>query len=155
MPGHLTEIYTDGSCHTQKRTGAWVAIVLTGTEKKILSGIVEDTTHNSMELLAVISGIEYVRNSYPTTTIIKIFTDSQYVIKLRDREEKLISSNFHTKKGIGIQNAQLVKKLLAIFSILPVELIKVKAHEKKTGTVNYNIEADKLSRKIVRRQVTK
>ena len=150
MPEHLTEIYTDGSCHTQKRIGAWVAIVLTGTEKKILSGIVENTTHNRMELLSVINGMEFVKNCYPAVDIINVFSDSQYVIKLRDREEKLASKNFQTSKGIGIQNADLVTQVLALFSTLPVELIKVKAHLRKTGTDNYNIEADKLSRKLVR-----
>ena len=65
MSEQLAEIYTDGSCHTQKRIGAWVAIILTGTEKKVLSGIVQDTTHNRMELYAVIKGIEYIKNNYP------------------------------------------------------------------------------------------
>jgi ribonuclease HI len=150
MPGQLTEIYTDGSCHTQKRIGAWVAIVLTGTEKKILSGIVENTTHNRMELLAVIKALEFVKNTHPGNHPITVFSDSQYVIKLSDREEKLLSRNFQSSKGIGIQNADLVTQLLALFSTLPVELIKVKAHLRKTGTENYNIEADKLSRKMVR-----
>lgn len=150
MSSQLAEIYTDGSCHTQNRIGAWVAIILTGTEKKIVSAAVQDTTHNRMELLAVIKGIEYIKNNYPAIKLIKLFSDSQYVIRLRDREEKLASMDFLTKKGTTIQNADLVKELLALFSILPVELIKVKAHQKKTGTVNYNIEADKLSRKIVR-----
>ena len=150
MAEQLAEIYTDGSCHTQNWVGAWVAIVLTGTEKKILSAAVPATTHNRMELLAVIKGIEYIRNHYPAITGIKLFSDSQYVIRLRDREEKLASMDFLTRRGSTIQNADLVKELLALFSTLPVELIKVKAHQKKTGTVNYNIEADKLSRKIIR-----
>jgi ribonuclease HI len=150
MSEQLAEIYTDGSCHTQNRIGAWVAIILTGTKKKVLSGIVQGTTHNRMELSAVIKGIEYIRSNYPAIKTIKLFSDSQYVTGLRDREGKLAAMDFLTKKGTGIQNADLVKELLALFSILPVELIKVKAHQKKTGTVNYNIEADKLSRKMVR-----
>lgn len=150
MSEQFAEIYTDGSCHTQKRIGAWVAIILTGTEKKVLSAIVQDTTHNRMELSAVIKGIEYIKNNYPAITTIKLFSDSQYVIGLRDREEKLTALDFSTKKGTGIQNADLVKELLALFSTVQIELIKIKAHQKKTGTVNYNIEADKLSRKMVR-----
>jgi ribonuclease HI len=150
MSEQSAEIYTDGSCHTQNRVGAWAAIILTGTEKKVLSGIVQDTTHNRMELAAVIKGIEYLKNNYQAITTIKVFSDSQYVTGLRDREEKLTAMDFFTKKGAAVQNADLVKELLALFSTLPVELIKVKAHQKKTGTVNYNIEADKLSRKMVR-----
>lgn len=150
MQEQVTEIYTDGSCHTQSRTGAWVAIILTGTEKKILTGIVHDTTHNRMELSAVIKGIEYIKRNYPAITTIRLFSDSQYVIGLRGRKEKLSATNFFTKKGNEMQNADLVKELLALFSTLSVELIKVKAHQKNTGTVNHNIEADKLCRKMVR-----
>ncbi|MGZ8510532.1 MAG: ribonuclease H family protein [Chitinophagaceae bacterium] len=144
------EIYTDGSCQTQTRAGAWVAIVFAGKEKKILSGTVTNTTHNRMELSAVIKGLDYARHYCPCVKKIKVFSDSQYVIGLPGRRIKLAASGFHTKKGSEIQNADLVKELLELFSILPVDLIKVKAHQKKTGIVNYNIEADKLCRKMVR-----
>ncbi len=150
MREELAEIYTDGSCHTQNRIGAWVAIVFSGTEKKILSATVEDTTHNRMELTAVIKGIEYIKDNYPAIRIIKLFSDSQYVVGLPARKEKLSALSFTTKKGNEIQNADLVKKLLVYLSMLSIELIKVKAHEKNTGVPNYNIEADKLSRKMVR-----
>lgn len=150
MPDTEAEVYTDGSCQTQTRTGAWVAIIFAGEEKKILSETVTNTTHNRMELSAVIKGLHYVRHNYPCAKKIKVFSDSQYVIGLPRRRVKLTASGFHTKKGNEIQNADLVKELLALFSTLPIDLIKVKAHQKKTGTVNHNIEADKLSRKIVR-----
>ena len=31
-------VYTDGSCHTQKLTGAWVAILLWNDQKIFLQG---------------------------------------------------------------------------------------------------------------------
>ncbi len=150
MQDGSAEIYTDGSCHTQHKIGTWVAIILTGTERKVLSGTVKGTTHNRMELSAVIKGLDYVRHNYPCVKKIKVFSDSQYVIGLPGRRIKLAASGFHTKKGNEIQNADLIKELLAILSTLPIDLIKIKAHQKKTGTVNHNIEADKLSRKIAR-----
>jgi ribonuclease HI len=150
MREELAEIYTDGSCHTQNRIGAWVAIIVTGTVKKILAETVVNTTHNRMELSAVIKGIEYIKNNYPFITTTKLFSDSQYVVGLPARKEKLSASGFSTKKGNAIQNADLIKKLFEHLSTLPVELIKVKAHQKQDATLNYNIEADKLSRKMVR-----
>jgi hypothetical protein len=36
-----------------------------------------------------------------------------------------------------------------------VEFVKIKAHQKATDVVNYNIEVDKLSRQIVRDAVKK
>lgn len=154
MPETGADIYTDGSCQTGTRAGAWVAIIFAGEEKKVLSGTVTDTTHNRMELSAVIKGLQYIRHNYPRIKSIKVFSDSQYVVGLPGRKEKLSASGFHTKKGSEMQNADLVKELLVLFSTLPVDLIKVKAHQKKTGAVNHNIEADKLSRKIVRNAVS-
>ena len=34
----LAEIYTDGSCHTQKCVGAWAAFILVQEQKIVLSG---------------------------------------------------------------------------------------------------------------------
>ena len=59
------EIYTDGSCHTQHCIGAWASIVFIGNEKIILSGKEINTTHNRMELLAVINAVEYIQNNNP------------------------------------------------------------------------------------------
>jgi ribonuclease HI len=145
------EIYTDGSCHTQHRIGAWVAILLIGPEKKqVLSGTALDTTHNRMELEAVIRGIKWIRTHYPAITAIRLYTDSQYVTNLPLRGEKLAALDFTTRKGNVLANADLVKELLEQLTRPPVELVKIKAHQKSNGAVNYNTEADKLPRKLVR-----
>lgn len=144
------KIYTDGSCHTQHKVGAWVAILLIYSEKKILSEIEFDTTHNRMELTAIIKAIEYVFDNYPTSTTINIFSDSQYVIDLPDRQKKLVASGFLSKKGNELQNADLVKRLLAHIAAFNIIFVKIKAHQKKNGENDANIEADMLSRKMVR-----
>lgn len=149
----LAEIYTDGSCHTQAKIGAWVAIVLVGTEKHVLSGIVTDTTHNAMELTAVIKAIEYVNARHAGINTIKIISDSQYVIGLTARREKLILLDFSSQKGKLLPNAVLVKQLLEHTSTFNVEFIKIKAHQKVNEHHNYNIEADRLSRKLVREAI--
>ena len=150
MREELAEIYTDGSCNTQNRIGAWVAIIFTAIGKKVLAETVTNTTHNRMELSAVIKAIEYIKNNYPDITTIKLFSDSQYVVGLPGRKEKLSVLGFSTKKGNDIQNADLVKELFEHLSTLSVEFIKVKAHQKQNEIFNYNIEADKLSRKMMR-----
>jgi ribonuclease HI len=149
--GQVITIYTDGSCHTQHRIGGWVALVFINEEKIVLSGVVHDTTHNRMELTAVIEAVQYVRHNYKTAGAINIFTDSQYVVGLvTERKQKLHAKDFQTKKGNIIQNADLVKELLAQDTAITLHFTKVKAHQKKTAATEYNIEADKLSRKIVR-----
>ena len=153
MLNEIIEIYTDGSCHTQHRIGAWVSIVFIAGEKIILSGKALDTTHNRMELLAIIKALQYLQQLNKKIVSITIITDSQYVIGLQEREQKFILQNFSTKKGNAIGNQDLVKELLLLINTMPVKFVKIKAHQKKTTAINYNIEADKLSRNLVRQAV--
>jgi ribonuclease HI len=149
------EIYTDGSCHTQQCVGAWAAVVLIDEQKIVLSGKENDTTHNRMEILAVINAIKYIKQHYKMITDAKIVSDSQYVIGLISRQSKFEASDFTTKAGNEIRNVDLVKELLHLVSIVNVEFVKIKAHQKATEVVNYNIEVDKLSRQLVREAVKK
>ena len=147
------EIYTDGSCHTQSQIGAWVAIIIIGTEKQIISGTAVNTTNNAMELTAVNKGIEKIKANHPGINTIQIISDSQYVTGITARAEKLIALDFTSQKGKLLPNAALVKQLLQHTSTTNIEFIKVKAHQKVNEHINYNIEADKLSRKLVREAV--
>ena|ERR1700686_63106 len=144
------EIYTDGSCQTQSREGAWVAIILIGGDKTVLSGQVPNTTHNRMELLAVREALCYLETNNSSLRKLKIFADSQYVIGISDRKNKLEASGYSTKKGSPIQNLDLVLDLLKLSASFSIDWIKIKAHQKKGEGPNYNIDADKLARKIVR-----
>lgn len=148
-------IFTDGSCHTQHGIGAWVAIIVIAGQKIILSDTVFNTTHQQMELLAVIKALENIIRQELAQVSINLVTDSQYVTGLPPREVKLMEQKFITKKGGPIANTHLVKTLLQLLRVVPVKLIKIKAHQKQTAATNYNIEADKLSRYLVRQAVTK
>ena len=148
-------IYTDGSCRTQQHIGAWSSIILVDDEKISLSGIEINTTHQRMELLAVINAIEYIQNHFKTTTNIQLNSDSQYVIGLLARAEKLAAKNYLTKKGNDIANEDLVKKWLYLNSIFTIECNKIKAHQPLSEATKYNIELDKLSRKLVREEISK
>lgn len=150
---NIIDIFTDGSCNPQFQIGAWASIIFINNEKIVIQGFENDTTHNRMELIAIIKSIEYVINKDSDSKLLKIHTDSQYVERIPLRSERLISNNFKTKKGIPIQNADLVKILIALLDSTSVEFIKVKAHQKVFDLPNYNREVDKLSRKLVREKV--
>ena len=147
------KIYTDGSCHTQLLIGAWAAIIFIGKEKIILSAIENNTTHNRMELTAIIKAIAFIEQSKLSQSQITIITDSQYAIGLQAREQKFTSANFTTKKGTEISNADLVKTFLELVKKTSITFLKIKAHQKQGLEFNYNIEADKLSRNLVRQAV--
>lgn len=143
-------IYTDGSCNPQLKIGGWAAIIMYNNEKIIIQGKEFETTHNRMELLAVINSIKYVLTNFPNFNLLKIYTDSQYVVKLNERKEKLIHKNFITKKGNILNNSDLLSELIKYMELPNIEFIKVKAHQKPTQSENFNIEVDKIVRKIVR-----
>jgi len=148
-------IYTDGSCHPQSGQGAWVAIILTDGGKVVLSGSVQDTTHNRMELSAVIEGIKYVQNNFKDIQHLHIYADSQYVTGLMERQYKLSHANFITGKGTIIRNADMVQELYRLGAQIQLIFTKVKAHQKQGMNINYNIDADKLVRKIMREELRK
>ncbi len=82
------EIYTDGSCRWFKRAsrmhGGWAFIVLSSANEE--PNIYESgfypapQTNNSMELLAVLEALRYVKRHGLRQRPITIFTDSTYVI---------------------------------------------------------------------------
>ncbi len=112
-----------------------------------------NTTHNRMELLSVIKSFEFIENENFEFDKITLKSDSQYVVGIQERKEKLKNNKFITKKGTEIQNKDLVLRLIHYIEKLPIEFIKVKAHQKKTSERNINREVDKISRKIVRDKV--
>lgn len=153
MKNPVIEIYTDGSCHSQQLVGAWAALIFINGKKTILKGIEKETTHNRMELLAVINAIRYIETEVKLKETIYIYSDSQYVVNLNSRRSKLESKNFITNKGTPIQNLDLVQALLRLTDNNTIEFVKVKAHQKPDGTENFNREVDIIVRKLVRENV--
>jgi ribonuclease HI len=90
---------------------------------------------------------------YPYINTFHIISDSQYVVGLVGRKEKLTARNFTTKKGIPRRNTDLIKQLLTYAERVHIKFIKVKAHQKETPENKYNREADQLSRKLMRQAV--
>jgi len=148
------QIFTDGSCHTQRKIGGWAAIILIENEKIQLKGYELETTHNAMELLAVLKGLDFLEKKNIVLTKIEVISDSQYVVGILNRKEKLKRANFLTKKNISIRNVDLVKRLIEKIETLPIVFTKIKAHQKKTQEINYNRVVDKLARVEVRNRVT-
>ena len=72
----MITIYTDGACSGNPGIGGWGAVII--KEKKIthLSGGLDETTNNQMELTAAIKALEYFKEPEK----IAIHTDSKYVM---------------------------------------------------------------------------
>ena len=69
-------LYTDGACSGNPGPGGWGAILSYNGVEKELSGGESATTNNRMELLAVISGLEALKEPCH----VELYSDSKYVI---------------------------------------------------------------------------
>ncbi len=146
-------IYTDGSCNPKQGVGAWASLLFIDESKVVLTGTEEQTTHQRMELQAVIKSFEYLAKANLGIRVVELYTDSQYVTGLSDRKMKLEASGFMTRKNLPIRNSDLVHILMEYSGTMNVQFIKVKAHQKNDNQ-NRNREVDLLARKIVREQIT-
>lgn len=149
----IINIYTDGSYNPNKNLGAWASILIVDQEINILSNVVSDSTHNRMELLAVIEALNFILSESIRFEIINVYSDSQYVVNLTERRSLLKTRNYLTNKGTPIRNVDLIKSLLNILDFCPIKLHKVKAHQKRGDSINYNRQVDKLVRKLCREAI--
>ena len=68
------ELFSDGACSGNPGPGGWGSILRFKGIEKELSGGEKETTNNRMELLAVINGLESLKEPCKVT----ITTDSKY-----------------------------------------------------------------------------
>ena len=104
------EIWTDGACSGNPGPGGWGAILRYGGREKELSGSEESTTNNRMELMAVISALEALKEPCEAT----ITSDSQYVINGIEKgwAQKWQENGWMRNKKEPALNPDLWEKLL-------------------------------------------
>lgn len=153
MNSNVIEVFTDGSCHTQLKIGGWASILFFEGRKEVIYGSENGTTHNRMEILAVLKALEHLTSKNKVLEKVIIHSDSQYVVNIITRKEKLKRNKFLSKKGTPLQNADLVQRLIHFIENHNIEFVKVKAHQKETDIINHNHEVDKIVRKLVREKV--
>tara|TARA_B100000212_G_C27054657_1_gene397161 strand:+ start:96 stop:572 length:477 start_codon:yes stop_codon:yes gene_type:complete len=115
-------IYTDGSSKGNPGKGGYGIVLLSGSHRKEFSCGYKLTTNNRMELLAVIVGLEAIKNK---SSKITVFSDSKYVINAVEKKWvfKWEKNGFLKKK-----NADLWKRFLNVYSTLSVSFSWVKGH---------------------------
>ena len=69
-------IYTDGACSGNPGPGGYGVVLLYGSAKKELSAGYRLTTNNRMEVLAVIKGLEALKEPCR----VNLYSDSKYVV---------------------------------------------------------------------------
>jgi len=121
---HQVILYTDGSSRGNPGPGGY-GLILEWAGKNVykeFSGGFRKTTNNRMELLAVIVGLEKLKN--PKTKVL-VVSDSKYVV---DSVSKGWVFGWEKKGFVGRKNADLWKRFLVIYREHWVDFKWVKGH---------------------------
>ena len=121
---HQVHIYTDGAAKGNPGNGGYgVVMELVGTpyKKEFYEGF-RYTTNNRMELLAVIVGLEKLKNEKMTVLVV---SDSKYVV---DAVEKKWVFGWEKTNFKGKKNPDLWMRFLKIFRKHNVQFKWIKGH---------------------------
>ena len=115
-------IYTDGSAKGNPGKGGFGVVLISGNHYKEISQGFRHTTNNRMELLAVIVGLEHLKN---INSEVQVYSDSKYVV---DSIEKKWVFQWEKKHFKGKKNADLWKRFLITYKKHKVSFNWVKGH---------------------------
>lgn len=101
-------LYTDGSALGNPGPGGLGIVLVSGIHRKELSRAFRFTTNNRMELLAVILGLEALKQPNHEVTVV---SDSKYVI---DAVTKNWLRSWEAKAFIGKKNVDLWQRFLRL-----------------------------------------
>ena len=120
---HQVHIYTDGAAKGNPGPGGYGVVMETpaGYRKEFYEGF-RLTTNNRMELLAVIVGLEKLKN--PGTSVL-VTSDSKYVV---DAVTKGWAVSWEKKGFAGKKNPDLWKRFLNIYRQHKVDFVWIRGH---------------------------
>lgn len=113
-------LFCDGSSLGNPGFGGYCAILRYGENERIISGGQKDATNNQMELLAVIKGLEALREPCEVT----ITSDSSYVVKgINEWLSGWVKKNF-----AKVKNPELWEYYLEVSKRHKIKAIWVRGH---------------------------
>jgi len=119
-------IFTDGASTGNPGPGGYGVVLLSGSQRKEMSGGFRCTTNNRMELLGVITALSALKQRVPVV----IYSDSRYVV---DAVEKGWARRWRARGWMRddtnrAENADLWAQLLDLLERYPVEFRWVRGH---------------------------
>lgn len=121
---HQVHIYTDGAAKGNPGPGGY-GVVMEWVGKPYKKEFFEGfrlTTNNRMELLAVIVGLEKLKNE---NTSVLVVSDSKYVV---DSVQKKWVFGWEKKRFVDRKHADLWKRFLVVFRKHQVDFKWIKGH---------------------------
>ncbi len=136
-------IYTDGGCAPNPGPGGYGVVLIYGEHRRELSDGYRLTTNNRMELLAVIKGLEALKES----CAVKLFSDSEYVVNAMTQGwvERWKARGWRRKQNKMAANHDLWKKLDSLCQKHQIDFHWVKGH----ANIPENERCDQLAMKAL------
>jgi len=106
------QIYTDGACSGNPGPGGYGTLLKFGDKFKELSAGYQNTTNNRMELRAVISGLEALKEPCK----VEIYSDSKYIVDAVNKgwAKRWRANGWRRNKKEMALNIDLWRKLLEL-----------------------------------------
>jgi ribonuclease HI len=124
------DIFTDGACRGNPGPGGWAALLLSGKDRKEVSGAEANTTNNRMELAAAIGGLGALKRR----CAVKLYTDSKYVLQgITEWLPNWKARGWRTAAREPVKNQDLWQLLDAAVANQDIEWIWVKGHSGHEG----------------------
>ncbi len=129
-------LYTDGASRGNPGPGGYGVILMWGKHVKELWQGYRRTTNNRMELMAVIAGLEAIKNS---NIPVVVYSDSQYVVNSVEKGwlNTWIKTNFRGDK----KNPDLWRRYHTLSKNFSIRFVWVKGHANNP----YNNRCDELA----------
>lgn len=126
-------LFTDGSVHQESSIGfgAYLVVANRGLSLELLKAQVkvkrfEDTTSSKLELQTLLWALGEINGQVKK---VKIYTDSQTIIGLPARRDRLERNAYFSARGILLKNAALYRAFFRITDQLDCVFEKVKGHQ--------------------------
>jgi len=120
------EIFTDGACSGNPGPGGYGVILKYNGHEKELSEGYKNTTNNRMELLAIIKGLEALKEPCEVT----VYSDSRYIVDAINKGwvRRWAANNWKRNKTETAKNIDLWIQLLKLLDRHKVTFVWVKGH---------------------------
>ena len=119
-------LYTDGACSGNPGPGGYGAVLIYEGIEKEISGGEKSTTNNKMEMMAVIKGLEALKEPCE----VEVYSDSAYVVNAIEQGwiESWKKNGWRKADKKPVKNVELWEKLLELMDTHKVTFNKVKGH---------------------------
>ena len=119
-------IYTDGACSGNPGPGGYGTVMLHGEHRRELSGGEPQTTNNRMEIMAVIVGLEALKQPCE----VELYSDSRYVVDAIEKGwvTRWRQNNWMRNKKEAALNVDLWERMLPLLDTHNVTFHWVKGH---------------------------